>query len=567
VFPPQALRPPDLLMLMIRRALYLVLVLTVLALSGPVALAATPTPTPTPAPAQANLPKVTARAAIVVEYPSGRILYAKNLHQRLPMASTTKTMTALLALQRVSLTDVVTATASDLVGESSMGLVEGEQRTVSDLLYGLLLPSGNDAAEALARHVGEGLKEPADAGPVGRFVALMNRQAQQMGLADTHFMNPHGLDDPGHYSSVYDLASIAWYDLHNPVFNDIVKQVYHTVPGHPLKNTNELLSSYDGADGVKTGLTDNAGNCLVASATRGGRRLISVVLHSSPFAVPDTEALLDYGFAQPPAPDTAETLTVARRAQLLWYLADAVPTALPTPRPTATPGPPMDGLLSGLLGNATSPKPAAATGAVSAASRSGTPAPDPTPWLVSLLAIALGALVLIGFARRRRAPAMVALPTGSPAGAKPTVTQAATTAAPVAARPANPGKPAPKPPPAPPRRVNLLDPDNPTARAQRAIALAYRGQEGSSLAEFLMVVKQNPEFEFGTLDGFYDMPAAGYLALARAYVENERRRYAAALLKMARETYPDDKALERMAAELEDSAPATNDTPRAADPA
>ncbi|HET7078653.1 MAG TPA: D-alanyl-D-alanine carboxypeptidase family protein [Chloroflexia bacterium] len=549
MFPPQALRPPNLPMLMIRRALYFVLALTVLALSGPVALAATPTPTP--APAQADLPKVTARAAIVVEYPSGRILYAKNPHQRLPMASTTKTMTALLALQRVSLTDVVTATASDLVGESSMGLVEGEQRTVSDLLYGLLLPSGNDAAEALARHVGEGLKEPADRGPVGRFVALMNQQAQQMGLADTHFMNPHGLDDPDHYSSVYDLASIAWYDLHNPTFNEIVHQVYHTVPGHALKNTNELLTSYDGADGVKTGLTDNAGNCLVASATRDGRRLISVVLHASPFAVPDTEVLLDYGFAQPPAPVTAETLTIARRAQLLWYLADAVPTALPTPRPTATPAPPMDGLLSGLLGAATSPKPAAATGAVSAA-RSATPAPDPAPWIVSLVALALGALLLVGFTRRRRTPAAVALPATDAGG-----TQVASTAGPVAPRPANPGKPASKPPPAPPRRVNLLDPDNPTARAQRAIALAYRGQEGSSLAEFLMVVKQNPEFEFGTLDGFYDMPAAGYLALARAYVENDRRRYAAALLKMARETYPDDKALERLAAELDGPAPAT----------
>ena len=375
-------------------------------------------------------------------------------------------------------------------------------------------------------------------------------------------MNPHGLDDPDHYSSVYDLASIAWYDLHNPTFNDIVHQAYHTVPGHPLKNTNELLTSYDGADGVKTGLTDNAGNCLVASATRDGRRLISVVLHASPFAVPDTTALLDYGFAQPPAPDTAETLTVARRSQLLWYLADAVPTALPTPRPTAPPAPAADGLLSGLLGAAASPKPAGATAAISAAGRSATPAPDPVPWIVSLVAIALGGLLLVGFTRRRRTPAVVALPAPRAAGADPIPAQAATTATPVAAKATNSGKTPPKATAAPPRRVNLLDPDNPTARAQRAIALAYRGQEGPSLAEFLMVVKQNPEFEFGTLDGFYDMPAAGYLGLARAYVENDRRRYAAALLKMARETYPDDKALERLAAELDEPAPET-----AADPA
>src|SRR5205085_6128111 len=114
-------------------------------------------------------------------------------------------------LQRTRLSDNVTIVADDLVGESTMGLVEGETQTVQDLLYGLLLPSGNDAAMALARHIGESLREPADAKPVDRFVALMNRTAQQMGLADTHFANPHGFDDPDHYTSPYDLASMTWY--------------------------------------------------------------------------------------------------------------------------------------------------------------------------------------------------------------------------------------------------------------------------------------------------------------------------------------------------------------------
>ncbi|MDQ6747164.1 MAG: D-alanyl-D-alanine carboxypeptidase, partial [Candidatus Dormibacteraeota bacterium] len=259
----------------------------ILICAGPAAFVAGPAQAaPTPP------PTITAPSAILVEYPSGKILYAKNPHQRLPEASTTKTMTALLALQRVALTDVVTATAADLVGESTMGLAEGEQQTVMNLLYGLLLPSGNDAAMVLARHVGNGLKEPATADPVARFVALMNAQAAQMGLTDTHYMNPHGFDDPNHYSSVYDLASIAWYDLHNPVFNEVVRQAFHDVPGHSLQNTDEMLTRYPGADGIKTGWTDIAGNCFVGSATRNGRRLITVTLDEPHgFEWPDNSAL------------------------------------------------------------------------------------------------------------------------------------------------------------------------------------------------------------------------------------------------------------------------------------
>jgi D-alanyl-D-alanine carboxypeptidase len=545
-------------------------------LSAPAALAA-PQRAPDP-------PQITAKAAIVVEWPSGKILYEKNARQRLPEASTTKTMTALLVLQRVSVTDVITATADDLVGESSMGLVEGEQQTTLNMLYGLMLPSGNDAAMALARHVGEGLKEPANVGPVQRFVALMNQQAQAMGLADTHFMNPHGLDDPNHYTTAYDLASIAWYDLHNPLFNEIIKQVYHSVPGHDLTNTNELLTRYDGADGVKTGMTDAAGNCLVSSVTRGGRRLVTVTL-GEPYGhtYPDTMALLDYGFAQP-ADDKAESLTIARRAQALWYLASGIPTPLPTPRPTATATPqPAASLLN--LGGLLAAQPAASgPAAVSGGGAGGGPAATTLaattgggpPWLWSLLAVPAGALILLAFwranlvSRRRAAPAAAtALAVAGPAVLDPAaragdaavgpiapVAESAAVAAP-AARPARGGKngkPGAAPTP-PPRRVNLLTGEDLNTRAERAIALAYRGQEGSSLAEFLMIIKTNPEFEFGALPGFYDMPAAGYMALARAYAEHDRRRYATALLKLALESYPDDRPLARMLAEVDDAGP------------
>ncbi|HUS15650.1 MAG TPA: D-alanyl-D-alanine carboxypeptidase family protein [Chloroflexia bacterium] len=487
-------------------------------------------------------PTIAAKAAIVVEYPSGRVLYTKNEHKRLAMASTTKIMTALLALQRVALTDVVTATAGDLVGESTMGLVEGEQQTVSALLYGLMLPSGNDAAMVLARHVGSGLKEPAEQRPWSRFITLMNRQAQQMGLMDTHFTNPHGFDDPDHYSSAYDLASMTWYDLHYPVFNEIISEVFHNVPGHHLVNTNEMLTRYAGADGAKTGMTDEAGNCLVTTATRDGRRLIAVVLGEVyGHTYPDSAAILDYGFANP-GDETADAITVARRAQLLTFLSAGLPTPLPTPRPTAVPtSPPVVGLnLGGFLAPAPAPQPAAAP--AGGGTPAALPATDSPPtWIWSLLAVPAGALLVFGYLQLRpRRQAAVAV--------------AASAATPVAAPMTANGKAAKgkKAPPAPgPRRVTLLGGEDLSARAERAVALAYHGQEGASLAEFLLIVKKNPDFEFGTTPGFYDMPAAGYLALARAYAEQDRTRYATALLKLGHDTYPADKAITRMLAELE----------------
>ncbi len=484
---------------------------------------------------QAAPPDVTAPEAIVVEYPSGKVLYAKNIHKRVPEASTTKTMTALLVLQRVALTDVVTATADDLVGESTMGLQEGEQQTVLNLLYGLMLPSGNDAAMVLARHVGSSLTEPADAGPVARFVALMNEQAAQMGLADTHFMNPHGFDDPNHYSSAYDLASITWYDLHNPTFNQVVDTSFKDVPGHSLQNTNELLTRYPGADGVKTGWTDIAGNCLVASATRNGRRLVAVVLgEPHGYTWDDTSALLDYGFSQDGSAAT-DTLTIARRSELLWWLADAVPTPLPTPRATATLVPTATPVPQGFtLPNFLAAAPAAPAARAQIAAASTAPAAPggggPGVWLWPLLAVPLGAGILFLTWGRGRGRRLTPAPAAAPAAAP---------------------------------RITLLNANDARTRAERAIALAYRGQEGSSLAEFLLVVKENPEFEFGKIAGFYDMPAAGYLALARAYVEHARPRYASALLRLGQETYPEDRALGRLLAEIEPPAPDAPPAPAA----
>ncbi len=234
-------------------------------------------------------PQIVAKAAVVIDAATGAVIYEKNAHQRRAPASTTKMMTALVTLEKARLDEVVTASPNVKVEPSIIGLDPGDQLTVEQLLYGLLLPSGNDAAVALADHVG---------GSMSRFAALMNARAEQLGLKDTHFVNSHGLDVDGHYSSAYDLAIIARTALQNPVFGKIVATREYRIAA-PIrwmfKNNNQLLGSYPGADGVKTGYTDNAGRCLVASATRSSKRVISVVLDSDAMW-DDSTALLDYYF-------------------------------------------------------------------------------------------------------------------------------------------------------------------------------------------------------------------------------------------------------------------------------
>ncbi|MHB0868969.1 MAG: D-alanyl-D-alanine carboxypeptidase family protein [Chloroflexota bacterium] len=245
-------------------------------------------------------PELLATAAVVMDADTGQLVYEKNAHERRAPASTTKMMTALVTLENARLTDVVRAGADVKVEPSIIGLYPGDQLTVEQLLYGLLLPSGNDAAIALADHVG---------GSIPQFAAMMNDKAAQLGLRDTHFVNPHGLDADGHYSSAHDLAVIARAALQNPYFERIVATREYHVDGPirwAFKNSNRLLDVYPGADGVKTGYTDNAGRCLVFSASRGGHRAISVVLDSGD-QYGDSADLLTYFFSN----FTRDTLSVA----------------------------------------------------------------------------------------------------------------------------------------------------------------------------------------------------------------------------------------------------------------
>lgn len=217
-------------------------------------------------------PAVTAAAALVMDLDSGQILYSLKPEDRLPPASTVKIMTALVTLRNAGLDDVVEVSAKAAAMEGSrMGLVAGEKLTVRELLFGLLVPSGNDAAVALAEHV---------AGDEEAFVAVMNETAASLDLHGTHFGSPHGLDNPDETVTAADLAVLTQAALAYPEFSEIVATPDAEVAGRKLVNTNQLLGTYAGADGVKTGTTDSAGECLVASATRDGHRLLVVLLGS-----------------------------------------------------------------------------------------------------------------------------------------------------------------------------------------------------------------------------------------------------------------------------------------------
>lgn len=235
-----------------------------------------------------NPPDLSAAAALLADETTGQVLLEKNAHERRAVASTTKIMTALVTLERARLDEeVVVSPAAAYTGGNVVGLVPGERLTVWSLLHGLLLNSGNDAATALAEHV---------AGSVAAFAELMNAKAQALGMADTHFVNPHGLDAEGHYSTAYDLWLLTREAMRNPTFREIVAKATWTEGTRTYVNLNPLLLRYPGADGVKTGTSDWAGECLVASATRRGHRLVAVVLHSQD-RYGDAAALLDYGFA------------------------------------------------------------------------------------------------------------------------------------------------------------------------------------------------------------------------------------------------------------------------------
>ena len=237
--------------------------------------------------------KTSARAAVLIERNSGMVLLCHNENEPLPMASTTKVLTALLALEKGNLDDVVTVGRNAYgVPGTSIYLDLGEQITLRDLLYGLLLASGNDAAIAIAEHIG---------GSVEAFCAMMTERAAELGCEDTVFVNPNGLPAEGHHTTAYDLALIAREAMTHETFREIVSTQRASIPWEGrsydriLNNKNRLLAGYEGATGIKTGYTRAAGRCLVFGARRDGLEVIGVVLNCANW-FDEAARLMDLGF-------------------------------------------------------------------------------------------------------------------------------------------------------------------------------------------------------------------------------------------------------------------------------
>lgn len=236
---------------------------------------------------------VSAKSAVVICADTSEVVYSKNMNECLPMASTTKIMTSVLALE-YGATDVPITMTRDMitVEGSSMGLLEGDLVSLKTLVKGMLLESGNDAANAVAHIVG---------GDVASFVVLMNNKAKEIGMMSTTFETPSGLDGDNHYSTAYDMALLGAYALKNPEFRAICSSekevVYYGNPPYRrvLTNHNRLLSSYDGAFGIKTGFTKKSGRCLVSAAQRDGKTLVAVTLNA-PDDWNDHKKMLDYAF-------------------------------------------------------------------------------------------------------------------------------------------------------------------------------------------------------------------------------------------------------------------------------
>lgn len=256
--------------------------------------------------------EVEAAAAILIDANTGRVLYEQNAHESLAPASTTKILTALITLEEVEDLSQTVVLPDDFVnvGESGIYLEPGEEHSFEDLLYALMLRSANDAGQALGIGV---------AGSEEAFVELMNQRTQEMGLQDSHWANPHGLDADDHYTSAHDLAMITREALRIPKFNELITANEWTMPwlsntdDRSLYNHNQFLDIYEGGDGVKTGYTSKAGNCLVASATRDGLRLIGVVLNCNEQGEHYQEmcSLMDYGFT------SYDTVTMGQAGDLV----------------------------------------------------------------------------------------------------------------------------------------------------------------------------------------------------------------------------------------------------------
>jgi len=503
-------------------------------------------------PEAATEPQVTAVSAAVVELSSGTILWGRDIHAPRPPASVTKMMTALVVADLAPLDTNVTVQESDLVGESSMGLASGETLTVEALLYGMLLPSGNDAATALARALG---KQPGDATPaqsVQHFVDKMNAKANTLGTKETHFANPHGLDEPGHLTSAADLALIAAAFAANPTLMHIAGTVTYDGFGHTVHTTNKLL--YDGryasVVGGKTGQTDDAGYTLVEISSQNGRRMLSVELGTTADAFwTDAMHLLSYGYAMPPhagGPHSLASRPVVAAAHGTTF--SGAPSARhvgagPNAASVAPPG-------SGVVTHATTiTLPAAHRSSKALAVR------------IALLGLLAAIVCAIVYARRvavRRTlaemkrewrkgladPPHLVVTTQMPL--IPTTPRAAMPS--VSSRWAQAGVQVPK-----------GEREVARAYALQAVRQARSGSRTAAQQAFKHAVWIAPTLEWGAIPGFWEMPPVSYADLATVMIEAGHTAIARSMLTvaaLAHPRHPDLRAVEARLTRRETAAPA-----------
>lgn len=502
----------------------------------------------------AQQPAVTAQYAVVVDAGSGEVLYDKGMNTSAAPASLTKVFTAVAALDAANLDHKVPIDQFDLVGESSMGLQNGQTVSLRTLLNGLLLVSANDAAMAIAQNVG-GLAGDTPQQSVNRFMDRVNNLAERLGLTGTHLLNPHGLDQAGHQSTARDIAAITMYALKNNDFRQIISTPYYNDEGFELYQANMLLGNYPGLVGGKTGYTDNAGYCLVEVAERDGHTIIAVVLKSTKDAwYQDATTLLDYGFGavSAPADSPRETITLSL---------SPVALAMPASAPVTT----SDGLKIERVDATTAIVRSAVAANSSGFAFSWTwPLAALTAMIVTLGLILnfqtlIGIVSLLWQSRRQLAPksrqpepAMVPATVTQPVSrmqsagrqsvqydansytrGRPTNAQALPSLVTGADERFRAGRP-----------ISALSATEPTATG--AVRLALRGQYQEAANAFVQVLHSDPGFDLTRCPGFWQMAPAGIAAAVRAYRMSDRLEDARTLLTILQLSVGSDLELERL---------------------
>ncbi len=534
---------------------------------------------------RAAAPEVVAASAIVIDADTGAVLYEKRADEPWAPASLTKIVTALVALETAPLDQMLTVEPSDLVGEASMGLAAGDKLTLETALYGLLLPSGNDAAMTIARNLGA-LPGDSPQESVDRFMRRTNLMLKRMGLRDTRLLNPHGLDQPGHRTTARELALVTREALQNPTFRRIISSPVYEDGRYSLQQSNRLLGSYPGLIGGKTGITDGCGYCLMEAAELDGHTVIAIVLGSSVEAwYEDARVLLDYGFAQLASGNTAQEpfATAIPRAALPAGSASASATrssefpqrvAATTPGPSALAGPSENRTTGSLAVDRAAPDVAVVRPASAAQGSSR----ETWRWPLSAL-LAMGAALavvttypaVLGLgsllwqrrraARRRAIDARLFASVAAPA-ARPAARHTRRQRGRPSTMPTRPEsrQPSRKPAAGSPRRswsvpaasVGHRETERPRvvrfnaaeAVTSRAIKLARRGDYHAAESEFLHALKIDPSYDFTRCPGFWSMPPAGYVLAARAYLALRRGRDARTLLTVVRLSFGSTPLLE-----------------------